>query len=155
MFLFPGLRPLGSCGPKRCMGRPSSWPENDYDASLDWNGTISTRAKWRSCSSARRGTLQFCLTPPTLSETRCFTNQVASVRNAYSIKSVLPAHVAEMSYERLAIVNGQDAGGWHGSRACEGPWIAANANGLGKLCWSIAGRTRWGYLRSLRKRFIT
>ena len=35
---------------------------------------ISTRAKWRSSPSARIGMLKSCLTPPTLSETRCFNS---------------------------------------------------------------------------------
>jgi hypothetical protein len=34
----------------------------------------STRAKWRAFRSARTSTLKKCLTPPTLSETRFFTN---------------------------------------------------------------------------------
>src|ERR1700693_5123407 len=35
-------------------------------------GASSTRAKWRSLRSARSSTLKKHLTPPTLSETRCF-----------------------------------------------------------------------------------
>ena len=37
-------------------------------------GKPSTRAKWRSCSSARRGVLEKRLTPPTLLERRCYAN---------------------------------------------------------------------------------
>jgi hypothetical protein len=36
--------------------------------------TPSTRAKWRSSRSACSGALEKCLTPPTLSETRCYVN---------------------------------------------------------------------------------
>src|SRR5579871_989306 len=34
----------------------------------------STRAKWRSSTSARRSVLRKNLTPPTLSERRCYAN---------------------------------------------------------------------------------
>jgi hypothetical protein len=49
---------------------------NDYEASLGWHGTFSARAKWRSSPSACRSVLKNCLTPPTLSETRFFANNV-------------------------------------------------------------------------------
>jgi hypothetical protein len=35
---------------------------------------FSTRAKWRALRSARSSMLKKCLTPPTLSETRCYAN---------------------------------------------------------------------------------
>jgi hypothetical protein len=35
----------------------------------------STRAKWRALQSARSSTLKKCLTPPALSERRCFNSQ--------------------------------------------------------------------------------
>jgi len=42
----------------------------DHEASLGWNSSFSTRAKWRPSPSACRRVLKQPLTPPTLSEMR-------------------------------------------------------------------------------------
>jgi hypothetical protein len=44
------------------MGRIENPDLNDYGASLGWHSTSSTRAKWRSLSSARASTLKKDLT---------------------------------------------------------------------------------------------
>src|SRR5215469_271543 len=49
----------------------------DYERALVGTGNcFSTRAKWRALRSARSSTLKKYLTPPTLSETRCFANHL-------------------------------------------------------------------------------
>src|SRR5260370_361905 len=61
--------------PKRCMGR-TDVPDlsTDYERAYGWKGKPSTRAKWRSGSSARRSVVENSLTPPTLSERRFCNN---------------------------------------------------------------------------------
>ena len=46
----------------------------DYERAYGWKGKLSTRAKWRSGSSACGSVVENSLTPPTLSERRCFAN---------------------------------------------------------------------------------
>ena len=57
--------------PKRGMGR-TDVPDlsADYERAYGWKGEPSTRAKWRSGSSARRSVVENGLTAPTLSEKR-------------------------------------------------------------------------------------
>jgi len=50
-----------------------SWPETI--TSEPWlERHFSSRAKWRSSLSACCSVLENCLTPPTLSETRCYNS---------------------------------------------------------------------------------
>ncbi len=65
-----------------------------------------------------------------------------SFAGSYSIKSVLPALVPEMTYDGMEVANGLDAGS-HGSRSCGVGWIKPNASASRKHCWTIVGRTRW------------
>ena len=61
---------------------------------------------------------------------------------SYSLKSVLPALVPEMSYAGMQVADGQDAG-WLGSRSSGEAWIKPSATGLRLRCELIAGKTRW------------
>ena len=61
---------------------------------------------------------------------------------SYSIKSVLPALVPEMTYDGMEVANGQQAGlAWESLVRGEGG--ATSATGSGRLCSDTAGKIRW------------
>ena len=63
---------------------------------------------------------------------------------SYSLKSVLPALVPEMTYEGMEVADGQAAGlAWE--LLVRRDWIGPNATGLGRHCWTTVGRTRRGW----------
>ena len=60
------------------------------------------------------------------------------------MKDVLPALVHALTYEGMAVANGQDAGlAWESLvRGTMDLWIKMGAKGVGGRCWITAGRTR-------------
>ena len=61
---------------------------------------------------------------------------------SYSLKAVLPALVPALTYEGMAVANGQDAGvAWES--LVRGVWISPSVSGQGRLCWTTAARIPW------------
>ena len=61
---------------------------------------------------------------------------------SFSLKSVLPALVPEMTYEGMDVANGTEAVmAWEA--LVHGGWVRSSATRLGRRCWIIAGRIRW------------
>ena len=66
---------------------------------------------------------------------------------SYSLKSVLPALVPEMTYEGMEVADGQAAGlAWESLIAATA--VKLSANGNGRLCWTTADKTHWGWCDS-------
>ena len=71
---------------------------------------------------------------------------------SYSLKSVLPALVPEMSYEGCRSRTDRMPGSL-GGRSCVAAWIKPITRRSGRLCSTTAGRIRWrwlGYLKGLK-----